>query len=288
MKKRLLSVNARQNLTGWMFLTPSFLGVAYFVIFPFADVVLRSFQTSVDREFIGFDNYKSVLNNDAFILAAKNTCRFITVCIPALIIGSLALALMVRTAGKRGGPFKTAYLLPTAIPVASIVLLWKIFFDRGGLCNTMLIEFGAEPIDFMETECAFWILIGSYLWKNAGYDMILWIAGLSGIKNELYESAKVDGANSIQIFRYITLPSLAPTFMIITVLSVINSFKVFREAYLVAGNYPQKSIYLLQHLFNNWFANLDIQRLCAAAVIVALCVLIPILILVKVLGREDM
>ena len=108
----------------------------------------------------------------------------------------------------------------------------------------------------MNSSAAFWVLVVSYLWKNMGYDIILWSAGLAAIPENLYEAAKVDGAGSLDCFFRITLPNLMPVFYTITVLSFLNSFKVFREAYLVAGDYPHDSMYLLQHVFNNWFREL--------------------------------
>jgi multiple sugar transport system permease protein len=116
--------------------------------------------------------------------------------------------------------------------------------------------------------------------------MILMLAGLDAIPDSRYEAARVDGANALQSFWHITLPGMLPTLGMVAILSLLNSFKVFREAYLVSGAYPDDSIYLLQHLFNNWFSNLDISRLCAAAVMLAIaliCVILPL----ERLFRED-
>ncbi len=121
----------------------------------------------------------------------------------------------------------------------------------------------------------------------AGYDMILWMAGLDGISDSLYEAARVDGAGAWQCFWRVTLPGLLPTLFMTAVLSLLNTFKVFREAYLVGGAYPHDSIYLLQHLFNNWFLDLDVGRLCAAAVLIAAVLLAAILLLQKLWGGED-
>ena len=161
--------------------------------------------------------------------------------------------------------------------MASIALLWKVLFARTGLINSLL---GTE-VDFMGTEGAFWVLIATYLWKNIGYDSILWSSGLDAISAELYEAAAVDGAGPWRQFTAITLPNLLPTLLVTGILSLLNTYKVFREAYLVAGAYPQDSIYLLQHLFNNWFLALDLPRLCAAAVLVALVLLAGILWLLR-------
>ena len=227
------------------------------------------------------------LGNSAFRLAAGNTARFIGVCVPLLLCVSLLLAVAVRAAKDGGRIFKTTYLIPMAIPVASIVLLWQALFHRQGLVNAVLSALGAQPVDFMGTDAAFWVLIGTYVWKNAGYDMILWMAGLDGISDSLYEAARVDGAGAWQCFWRVTLPGLLPTLFMTAVLSLLNTFKVFREAYLVGGAYPHDSIYLLQHLFNNWFLDLDVGRLCAAAVLIAAVLLAAILLLQKLWGGED-
>ena len=261
------------------FIAPSLIGISVFFLIPFADTVRRSFFDTRGVNFIGFDSYVSVLNNDAFRLAAANTLRFVAICIPLLMVASLIIALLIRSVRPMGKIFKTTYLLPMAVPVASIVLLWQVMFNQNGLANTILIAAGAQPIDFMGSSAAFWVLIFTYIWKNNGYNMILWLAGLDSISDTLYEAAHVDGANAWQRFRYITLPGLLPTIIMLSILSLLNSFKVFREAYLVAGAYPHSSIYLLQHLFNNWFHHLDISRLSAAATMLAAVLLIIILII---------
>ena len=184
------------------FLAPSIAGISVFFLIPFIDTIRRSFFDARVVNFIGLDGYISVINNSAFRLAAANTARFIAICIPILLIVSLIIALLIRSVKTRGKIFKTTFLLPMAIPVAGIVLLWQVVFNRNGLLNTLLISLGFERIDFMESDAAFWVLIFTYIWKNSGYSMILWLAGLDGIFENLYEAAKVDGANSLQIFRY--------------------------------------------------------------------------------------
>ena len=269
------------------FLTPSLIGISVFFLIPFVDTIRRSFYDARGKNFIGLDGYSSVMSNSAFRLAAANTAKFAAVCLPLLLVISLITALLIRSIRPRGKALKTTYLLPMAVPVASIVLLWKVMFHQNGLANTILTTLGAKPIDFMGSSAAFWVLIFTYLWKNNGYDMVLWLAGLDGVSESLYEAAQVDGANAWQCFRYITLPGLLPTVGLVSILSLLNGFKVFREAYLVAGAYPNDSIYLLQHLFNNWFQNLDISRLCAAATLLCLVLLIIILFLQRFLRELD-
>ncbi len=271
----------RQLKAALPFLAPSLTGLSVFVLIPFGDTVRRSFCNAMGNRWVGLTNYRQVVANNAFQLAAKNTARFLCICLPLLLGLSLAMALMVRAQNARGGVFRGTFLLPMAVPVSAIVLLWKVLFSDRGLVNGALAALGGEPVSFLSTNAAFWVLVATYLWKNAGYDMILWLVGLDNISKDLYEAAAADGAGPLQQFRYITLPELRPMTGVVGLLSLINSFKVFREAYLVAGNYPHESMYLLQHLFNNWFLDLDMGRLTAAA-----CLMVLVLLAVIALGRR--
>ena len=169
--------------------------------------------------------------------------------------------------------------MPVAAPAASVVLVWKALFHSNGLLNALAERMGGQRVGWMTSGAAFFVLVLSYLWKNIGYDMVLWLAGLAGIPTEIYEAARVDGAGEWRCFVSITLPNLLPSLYTITVLSLLNSFKVFREAWLVAGDYPHQSMYLLQHLYNNWFRELAFDKIAAAAVVNALVVLALILLL---------
>ena len=269
----------------WGFIIPSLLGIAILVLVPFGEAIRRSLYNNPGTRFLGLQNYRSVLNNAAFKLAATNTGKFIAICVPILLLISFILALSVQSMGHRSRTYKTTYLLPMAIPVASVSLLWKVVFADNGLANGVLTALGAEPVSFLGSNAAFWVLIFTYLWKNSGYNMIIWLSGMDGISKDLYEAAEVDGAGYRQKLWYITIPNLFPTLAMLSVLSLLNTFKVFREAYLVAGKYPHDSIYLLQHLFNNWFFSLDLGRLTAGAVMMAMVMLIVILVLQRFLER---
>lgn len=286
-KTKRLSRRGKKALQAWMFLLPSLIGISVFLFLPFAETIRRSFTNALGTTFLGGRNYVSVFSNAAFQLAVVNTVRFILVCIPLLLVISLIFALLIRRILPSGKYLQTACLLPMAIPVASISLLWKALFAENGILNGILERAGHPGIAFLDSEAAFWVLVGTYLWRNVGYDMILWIAGLDAIPSSMYEAAAVDGANSWQIFWRITLPNLRSTMGLITILSILNTFKVYREAYLVAGNYPNDSIYLLQHLFNNWFSSLDLGRLSAAAVVVAIVLLLVILPFLKMLREGN-
>lgn len=277
----------KREYKGFLFLLPSFAGVCLFWVIPYLDVIRRSFFSAVSGEFTGLKNYSTIFENQAFRLAAGNTFRFFLVCIPLLVVLSLMIAVLLTRRKKSMQALKSMFLLPMAIPVASVVLLWKVLFHDQGLLNHFLETLSLQGVDWMNTDASFWVLVVSYLWRNLGYDIVLWVAGLGAIPTALYEAARVDGAGEWKCFIKITLPNLLPSFFTIVVLSLLNGFKVFREAYLVAGDYPQDSMYLLQHLFNNWYRDLSLDKMAAAAVVTGAAILILILFLQKAWARED-
>lgn len=278
---------SRQNIIYWAFLLPNFLGVLYFALLPMLQVLVRSFQSAIGGRWVGIQNYVTVMGNAAFQRAIANTGKFTAVCIPLLIVISLALAVLLYSIPVVGSALRSIFLMPMAVPAASVVLVWKALFHKKGLINGALLALGGSGVDWMGSGAAFWMLVISYLWKNLGYTVVLWMAGLAGIPESVYEAAQVDGANALQTFLHITLPNLRGSAYTITVLSLLNSFKVFREAWLVAGDYPHESMYLLQHLYNNWFREVDFDKIAAASVMTSVVVFILIGFLRKAWDGED-
>lgn len=272
------------------FLLPSLAGVLVFVLLPFADVVRRSFLTAVTEEWTGLQNYERIFVNQAFRLAVRNTVRFTLVCLPLLIGIGLFLSVQLSRL-KKIQLIKSLFLLPMAMPAATVVLIWKMIFAKQGFLNAGLLGCGFLPEsvmpDYMGTGASFWVLVFSYIWKNLGYTMVLWLAGIFSVSEGLTEAARVDGATERQCFWYVVFPNLKGTLYTITVLSFLNSFKVFREAYLVAGSYPHESMYLLQHLFNNWFVNLELDKMAASAVCVGTVLFAVILLLQKLWDNDE-
>ncbi len=277
----------KNQWVGFFFVLPSLMGVLVFVLLPFADAANRSFREAMSSKFVYFKNYGTVFYNEAFKLAVSNTLRFIAYCIPMLVALSLLMAVLVSKGRHKPALFKTSLLIPMAIPVASVVLIWQLMFHQNGLLSGFVGAMGYGRVNWLKSEYAFWVLVFTYIWRNLGYDMILWLAGLSNISTYLYEAAAIDGAGAFQQFFYITLPNLTTTLFTILVLSLLNSFKVFREAYLISGDYPHGSIYMLQHLFNNWFTALDMDKLSAGAVIVSIVIFAVILIFKNIWGKEE-
>lgn len=290
MKKEILQKHKKKKHSfqkELLFLLPSLIGVAIFYFIPFCDVFLRSFRSGFGKKFVFLDNYKAVFENRAFQIAVKNTFRFVGIYIPILLLFSMFLAVMLDFLRDRQKLYKKIFLLPMAIPVASLVLIWKVFFYKNGLINRILGLFGIAGPDYFFSSYAFFALGITYLWRNFGYDMLLWNTGIEAIEFELYEAAALDGAGFWKRFWYITLPQLKEMGFVIVIISVINSFKVFREAYLISGDYPNQSIYMLQHLFNNWFTRLELGKLTAAAILLACVIILFVILIEKILVPKE-
>jgi len=270
-----------------LFIVLSTMGVLCFYLIPYLDVFRRAFFNTTGSRFVGVENFLEIFENDAFKLALLNSMKFIIVCIPLLLITSFAIAVFLYSRPRLARWMKPGFLIPMAIPVASVVLIWRLFFDRYGLINGILSNIGLEVTDWMNSDAAFWVLVMSYIWKNLGYNIILWLAGLSTISDSMYEAARIDGANEIQILIYVTIPNIIPSICVITILALLNSFKVFRESYLISGEYPHRSMYMVQNLFNNWFRDLSLDKMAAGAVVISVFLVICILALLGIWDRKE-
>lgn len=262
------------------FLSPSLIGVGVFFIVPFGVVVYYSMIDGVgSRNFVFLENFIKLFNNSAFIMAAKNTLQFSAIAVPLAVILSIVLALMLECRIPMKSQFRTFFLSPMMVPVASVVLIWQVLFNYNGTINEFLALFDIAKIDWLQSDHCQAVVIILFLWKNLGYNMILFMAGLANIPKELLEVADVEGASEWYKFFAIKLRYLSPTVLFVTVLSLINSFKVFREVYLLTGDYPYEKLYMLQHFMNNTFKSLDYQKLSAAAVVMALVMVVLIALL---------
>lgn len=277
----------RSNILFILFLLPSLIGTTVFVLWPFTGVAIRSFQDAMGETFIGLDNYRLILQNEAMGLASWNTFRFIGICVPLQLLSSLLLSMLMQKISIGKTLLSSTFMIPMAIPAACAALLWQVIFAQRGLLNGVIVSLGAQPTLWLASELTFWVLIVTYLWRNLGFAILLWCAAFSGINQSLSEAAQVDGANAAKRFFHITLPQLLPAAFTITVLSLLNALKVFREAYLIAGNYPHSSIYMLQHLFNNWLNAMDMQKISTAAIWVALTILVLIIALKSLVERKQ-
>lgn len=277
MKRKWLS---SERLTILLFLAPSLIGFAIFYLVPFLVGFYFSLVDSpANGSFVGLSNYEQLLQSASFRKAAYNTAIFTLTGVPLVMIISLALALMLNRTLPLRNWLRAAYVMPLVVPVASIIVVWQLWFDMQGAMNAIWTSWGNEPIDWMNTPWARAVVLLIYLWKTLGYNMILFLAGLQNIPDEYYEAASLDGAGPIRKFTSITLVCLTPTKFFVLIMSIISSFKVFRETYLIAGDYPHESIYMLQHYMNNMFQALDYQKLTAASFLMAAAIVVMVTIL---------
>lgn len=278
-----LSLKTREALGGYAFLLPSFTGFSLFFLIPFAMSICYCFTKGISGlKFAGLENFRSLLKSSAFMLASKNTLIFNLINVPLIMLLSLLFALLLNRKLKGTAYFRMFFILPLVVPVASVILIWQIMFSEYGILNTWLSGSGILPADWLKTGWSIGILTMVYIWKNCGYNIVLFMAGLGSIPVEYYETARIDGAGAFTCFVKVTLPFLIPSGFFVLIISIINSFKVFREAYLLAGNYPHESIYMLQHFMNNNFYSLSYQRLTTAALLMTAVIVVLVSLLLKI------
>ena len=273
-------IDLKRRLGGDLFLVPSLIGVCIFMVVPFFVVIYYSMiDNPIRKNFVLFENFAKILDNTAFRLAAVNTFKFSAVAVPLAVILSLLLAMMLLSNIPGKTQLRTFYLIPLMFPVASVVLIWQVLFDYNGVINDWFLSFGLDKIDWMKSDYSQIVIVLLFLWKNLGYNMIIFMATLSSIPKEIIEVALLESATKWQIFWKIKIRYLASTIVFVTIMSLINSFKVFREIYLMTGDYPYDSLYMLQHFMNNTFRSLDYQKLSSAAILMSLVMIIIIAVL---------
>lgn len=234
-------------------LLPSFIGLLLFYIVPYLRVLYYSLiNNQFKKDFVGFKNYIEAIQNEYFRLAFLNSIKLIFLCVPVLIVLAIVLSLGLTFLLKKLRLVRVAFILPMLLPTASVVLFFRQIFGS------------------MENELPLYLL---FLWKNIGICIILLTAALTTIEEELYEAARLDGANGFFLHKSITLPLILPTISFSTLMAIVNSFKIFRESFLYYGsNYPPDYGYTLQYYMNNNFLKFDYQALASSSVLTSLLV----------------
>ena len=280
----------REKVFSGICIVPSLVGVLIFFLIPFGIVVYYSLiNNPVMKDYVGLENYKVLMQNSAFRKAARNTAFFSAVSVPLAVVLSLGLAVLLERSIPGKSILRTFFLSPLMVPTASVVLVWQVLFHSHGTVNQLAEMFGGEPVDWLKSSKGQLVIILMFLWKNTGYNMILFMAALSGIPRDMLEVAELEGAGAWYRFVHIKLRYLSPTILFVFILSLINSFKIFREVYLLTGNYPFDRLYMLQHFMNNTFNKLDYQKLSAAAVLFAVIMIVImaiLLILESIIGKD--
>ncbi len=270
-KKPKNSKKLRAKLWEMFYLAPSFLGTGVFYVLPFLIIIYYSvIDNPINPSFVFINNFIALFKNAAFLSAAKNTLTFSVVAVPLAVLLALGLALLLDCKLRMKSLWRTFLLSPMTVPIASVVLIWQVLFHHNGVVNEWVQALGGMGIDWLKSDYNQLVLVLLFLWKNLGYNMILFMAALGSVPVAQIEASTLDGAGSFARFWHIKLRYISSTLLFVTILSLINSFKVFREAYLLGGEYPYGGMYMLQHFMNNTFGSLDYQKLSAAAIIMAL------------------
>ena len=264
----------KRTWKGYLLVGPLLAGFLLFYVVPFGQVVWDSLSqgTGKSQLFVGLENYTRMFQNQMFLAAFGNTLRFLGIGLPVLLLLAYALALFLKGWAQRFQVLRAVFLLPYVMPVAGTVLLIDLLFSETGLVNRVLLALGLPLADWLQSPAAFWVMLLLYLWKSTGYGVVLLLSGLLTIPREHYQVAQVEGASPLQTFRYVTAPQMWYALFLAFVFSLINAFKCFREIFLVGGEHPHESVYMLQHFLNNAFANLNYQRLSVASVLLFLVI----------------
>lgn len=259
---------------GYALITPMLAGFLLFYVVPFGQVMWDSLSqgTGKSQLFVGFYNYQRMFQNKMFLTAFGNTLKFLGLGLPLVLLLAYGLALFLKSRARRSPVLRGVFLLPYVMPVAGTVLLIDLLFAERGLVNRLLLALGLPLADWLQSPAAFWVMLLLYLWKSTGYAVVLLLSGLLTIPAEHYQVAQVEGASAAQAFRFVTMPQMWYALFLALVFSLINAFQCFREMFLVGGEHPHESVYMLQHFLNNSFESLNYQRLSVASVLLFLVI----------------
>ena len=247
-----LRIPSEANTAAWFFLGPAlaligvffFLPVAASLLLSVTDFDLYGIANPGNTRFVGFDNYARLLQTPDFWLALRNTFYFAFVGGPLTIAVSLGAALLLSSKLVRFKSFfRTIYFTPFVTTLVAVAIVWKyLYHTRYGLFNYALGSIGIEPIDWLgDPKWAMPAIILMAVWKSFGYNMLIFIAGLQAIPEDLYDAAEIDGASATRRFFSITLPMLAPTLVFVSVITMIGYFQLFAEPYVMTQGGPLRS-----------------------------------------------
>lgn len=284
-------------IAGYVFSLPAMILLLLFLLVPICYTIGYSFfQYQIvrpdDISFIGLSNYTKLFQDETFWKALKNTVYFTIIVVPVQCVLALALAMLVSKKFRGVAIFRTMYFSPQLTSMVVIAILWTVLYNSNpntGLINALLVSLGFEPINFLTNEkTAMNSIIFMSAWQGAGYQMMIFLAGLQGIPQEHYEAAAVDGANSFQKFRYITLPGLKSTIKYVVMITMIQAMKLFTQPYVMTQGGPKDSTTtLVYYIYRQGFQNGNFGYACAVATVFFIIVVAMSLSLKKIISSTD-
>ena len=283
--KKISSKTYKNNMIAYSFIAPNFIGYLIFTLIPVVFTLVLSlceWNAGDKFWFVGLKNYQRMIKNSTFRISLFNTLYYAVCTVPVTMICSLGLARLLNTAIKGKTVFRSAIFFPHVAAVVAIAAVWNMMFNPDmGPVNMLLQSIGIEnpPRWAASTNWSMPVVILASIWRNVGYYMIIYLAGLQGIPGELYEAAKMDGASGWQSFRRITVPMLTPITFFVSIMLTISCFKVFDLIYTMTEGGPGRSTnVLVMHIYQSAFTEYKFGYASAVAMVLFVIVLVITLI----------
>ncbi|MCA0150407.1 MULTISPECIES: sugar ABC transporter permease [Rossellomorea] len=281
-------------LTPFLFLIPGVIILGAFIFYPMLNAIWLSFTNYnivTDAEFIGLENYKGLFADALFWKVLGQTLLYLVIVVPALVILPIFLAILVNQQVKGIGFFRSAYYVPVVTSMVVVGIAWKWVYADKGILNYILESLGLinEPVNWLtSTSTSIFAVMVVTIWKGLGYYMVIYLAGLQSISDDLYEAADIDGASKWKQIWHITIPLLMPSIMIVTIMSSISAMKVFEEIYVMTGGGPlNSSKTLVFYIYEEAFDKLQMGYASAAGVVLFIITLIFSVINIKFMSKKE-
>lgn len=284
----------KRTLIAYSFILPNFIGFAFFTLVPIIFAFILAFSEwdgSNPIRFVGIQNFVNMFSNRRFTSSLYNTIIYCVATVPLTLVVALLLSVLLNKKIRGRNFFRTVSFFPYVASLVAVAAVWNMIFSpsKSGPVNMLLYHLGVAPENLplwaAGTHLVMFTIVLFSVWKNMGYYMVIYLAGLQGISQELYDAAGLDGAGAFQKFRYITLPQLRPTTFFVVIMLTINCFKVYDIVYMLAGGsngiLNTSSIVLVYHIYEEAFVNWNLGYASAVAVVLFLIVLAVTLIQFK-------
>ena len=296
-KKKLSGRKRDERVAAYIFVAPAVILLIAFLVVPMIYTVYFSgFKYQIMRpdamKFIGFENYQKLFSDKNFWLALKNTVYFTVIVVPCQCVLALALALLVSKKFRGVAVFRTMYFAPQLTSMVVISVLWSVLYNANpntGLINSILVSLGMSPIKFLsDASTAMNSIIFMSAWQGAGYQMMIFLAGLQGIPRDQYEAASVDGATKFKQFLYITIPGLKVTIKYVIMITMIQAMKLFTQPYIMTQGGPKNSTKtLVYYIYTQGFQKGNFGYACSIAAVFFVIVVCMSMAMKKVTAATD-
>jgi ABC-type sugar transport system permease subunit len=295
-----LSERLRPHLTGWAFAFPFLVIFLVFLAIPILASFVLSFtgfgianlRDWYGAEFVGFDNYTRLIDDERFLKAARNTAIFVVVGVPLTIaLGLLAAVGLNQAIGRIQGFFRVGYYLPVVTSIVAIAVIWRYLLNPDyGLVNGALGQLGIDGPNWLgKRTTALPSIVALGIWRNLGFDMVIFLAALQGVNPALYEAARVDGARPHQIFFRITVPLLKPTILFLAVITSAGYLQLFEEPFVMTGGGPLDStLSVAMYVYEQGFRFLNLGYASAVAYVLFVAIITLAFLQFRLFRSEDM